>query len=410
MQERGFFGGEYDSSDRFKVELHDDDVLVLDLRHHLVHRIPGALVDDLVRGVPRPELSHLPAEALPFVRDSLAGTLVARRRFLISGGALAVGGIITSALPFAAAAASRYLTFTDGSVKTFVAHDGSGSTSDVNRVDLFGGSFLRLSDIVNGEIQVLMSGTQGGIGGTGTTGTPGLGTYAFLEIRNLPATNAVAGSLVLSLRQGGTRNLGSVTPVVGGDGGMGAFIYLQKFPGGEGESPELTMIAAAAGGGGASGTGNGGNAALGAGANGTSTTAGNGGAGASTTAGGAAGVMADGQGHLGGGPAAAGLTVDAEDQLVGVARSNPAWSYGGIATNRRAGGGGGAGYMFGGGGAAASISASAPYADNAGGGGGGASYTKTATTGAGDPYVHTQRIMTTARTVESGATLTVYYR
>lgn len=406
MLQRGFFGGEFDARERFRVEVADDDVLVLDRRHHLVHRIPGALVDDLVRGVPLPELSHLPEEALPFVRDSLAGTSVARRRLLVSGGALAVGGIITSALPFAAAAASRYLTFTGAGVQTFTAHSGSGSTTDVNA---FGGSGLSLAAIDGGQIQVLMSGTQGGVGGTGTTGTPGLGTYAFLEIRNLPATNlTAAGSLVLSLRLGGEGDHLDRSPVAGGDGGMGAFVYLQKFEG-PSDPAVLTMLAAAAGGGGASGAGNGGDAGLGSGGAGTSTTAGNGGGGATTSAGGAAGVMSDGLGHLGGGPAAAGLTIAGDDQFVGTARSNPAWSYGGVAQDRRAGGGGGAGFMFGGGGAAGSIGASAPYADDAGGGGGGASYTKTSTTGPGDAYVHTQQLMTTARTLESGATLTVYY-
>lgn len=406
MMQRGFFGGEFDSSERFKVELHDEDVLVLDLRHHLVHRIQGVLVDDLMRGAELPELAHLPVEAIQFVRDSLAGTRVARRRVLISGGALAVGGIITSALPFAAAAASRYLTFSGAGVQTFTAHSGSGSTTDVNA---FGGSGLNLANIDGGQIQVLMSGTQGGVGGTGTTGTPGLGTYAFLEIRNLPATNnTAAGSLVLSLRQGGTGNQGGASPVAGGDGGMGAFVHLTKFEG-PSDPAVLTMLAAAGGGGGASGAGNGGDAGLGSGANGTSTTAGNGGGGATTSAGGAAGVMSDGLGHLGGGPARAGLTIAGNDQFVDIVRSNPAWSYGGIAQDRRAGGGGGAGFMFGGGGEVGSKSVAEPYPDNAGGGGGGASYTKTSTTGPGDAFVHTQQLMTTARTLQSGATLTVYY-
>jgi len=408
MLQRGFFGGEFDSSERFRVELHDDDVLVLDLRHHLVHRIPGSLVDDLIRGVPLPELAHLPAEALPFVRESLAGGRVARRRVLISGGALAIGGIITSALPFAAAAASRYLTFTDATVQTFTAHEGSGSTTDVNRIQGFGGTVLTLDQIGEGRIQVLMSGTQGGIGGTGTTGTPGLGTYALVEIANLPATNSTsAGRLALSLRQGGAGNsTAQPAPVAGGEGGMGAFVYLTKLEG-PGEPAVLTMIAAAAGGGGASGSGSGGDASLGNGGNGTSDTTGKGGGGASTAAGGAEGaVIADG--YLSGGAPRPGLTVLSTNQTVPVARSNPAWSYGGFASNRRAGGGGGAGFMFGGGGDAGSIGAG-PYPVDAGGGGGGASYTKTSTTGAGDPYVTTQRLMTTARTVESGATLTVYY-
>ena len=365
---------------RFRVEVVDDDVLVLDVAERLVHLIPGRDVDRWLAGRAAPP-GHLPEGALAAVRASLQGRRVARRRVLLSGGALAACGIVTSRLPFAAAASSD-LTITRSEGDVELAAISGGVTS---------ASYLDTSAIADGTVQVLLRATRGGDGGADQPGSGGAGAYLAATIAGIPT----GGRLYFKVGTGGLADGSDAYParLHGGAGGTAPAVSWS------GTSP-FTFLAVAGAGGGAGGGDDGGDFGQDGGGGAAA------GRGATTSSAGAAGTLPGGayvrNAQAGYGP---GSTGTPGSRFVG----GSVGGIGGIPDqsngDRLFGGGGGAGLYQGGGGHGES---SEPDPAPGGGGGGGSTYLRTTEAG-GLPHVTTSRVAAAGGPLAAGADLTVYY-
>ena len=373
---------------RFRVEILDDDVLVLDTHEHLIHRIPGAVVDDLVAGRRPAAGGHLPAAALPALRAALAGRPMARRRVLLSGGALAASDIVTLGLPFAAAAASRAIGVYPGDADVTVFDGNTTGNATYNHT----------AGVAGGTARILLRATNGGGGGANQTGSGGRGAYVAITLSDVPAGTAATLGAYLRFRSGQGGDGGQEFPstldaaTFGGEGGQGVGVGWYA-------GSTMTWLAVAGGGGGAGGGVDGGDHGQpgGGGARG-------GGAGTTSSAG-APGSDSHGTrsrfAHFGGGPITDGSVAPpsiGSRSTVAVEVAPSGW--GGFAEIRQAighaqGGGGGAGYYQGGGG----LVNSAPGEPD--GGGGGSSYYLT-TPAAGRPYVSSVTETANGAPLESG--------
>jgi hypothetical protein len=370
---------------RFRVEILDDDVLVLDTHLHLIHRIHGTDVDDLLAGRPSTAAGHLPAESLPALGAALDGRPVARRRVLMSGGALAASGIVTLGLPFAAAAASRAIGVypPDADVTVF-----NGNTTGNE-------TYNHTAGVSGGTVRILLRATNGGNGGTSQAGVGGAGSYVAVTLSSVPTSGGY-----LRFRPGlggdaGPTSATTDTSLFGGDGGQGVGVAWVP------SSGSLTWLAVAGGGGGAGGGVDGGDYGQ-PGGGGTR----GGGAGTTSSAGAAgtgghSGIIREAK--AGGGPVtdpAAGQPAIGSRSSVSIAVAGT--NLGGSAeiselSSRQQGGGGGAGYYQGGGGLTNSVAGAA----DGGGGGGGSNYFLT-TPGTGRPYVSSVTETANGAPFESG--------
>lgn len=362
---------------RFRVEVVDDDVLVLDVVERLIHRIPGSAVDDLLAGRPVASSGHLPEGAAEAVRAALGGRRVARRKVLMSGGALAAGGIVTLGLPFAAAAASRALNLSGTETELQAISGGTTNTT-----------FLVGSAISGGTVQVLVRATRGGDGGSSQPGSGGDGAYIAATISSIPST---ADRLYFRWGQGGYADdaTNSIPSLYGGSGGSAGAVSWSA-------GGSFTYLAVAGGGGGAGGGASGGDFGQPGGGG-----AAGGGAGTASAVG-QPGTSPGGnlqRAAYAGGPPENGLPGN---------RNSHSSNSGGVGAShaqpRRLGGGGGAGYYQGGGG----YGESAADEGDGGGGGGGSTYFGTTAT-AGVPRVTSSRVFPFGNSLSQGVDITVYY-
>jgi hypothetical protein len=365
---------------RFRVEVVDDDVLVLDVVERLIHRIPGVEIDELLAGRPTPSLTHLPEQSLAAVRAALAGRPLARRRVLISGGVLAASGIVTLGLPFAIAAASPVLSLAGGETELRAIVGSSPSITSLSVVEVSGG-----------QVQVLLRATDGGDGAAAQNARGGRGAYVAATIADIPAT----GNLFFRTGAGG--DAGEIRyPAfeAGSRGGSGGTAVAVSF----GASTSPTVFLAVAGAGGGAGGGHDGGAFGQSGSG-----AGGGGAGTDSAVG-AAGTRSasvSAASSPGGGPTQ-GYPGHRDTLFSG-------GSVGGDGAvpsqvSRLFGGGGGAGYYQGGGGG----DESATGLQDGGGGGGGSNFFST-TVVAGTPRVTSSQVFPSGNPLSTGVDVTVYY-
>ena len=367
---------------RFRVEVVDDDVLVLDVVERLIHRIPGSEVDELLAGRPTRSLTHLPEQSLTAVRAALSSSAVARRRVLMSGGVLAASGIVTFGLPFAIAAASPVLSLAGGETE-YRAIVGSSPTTES----------LDVAAISGGSVQVLLRATKGGDGAAAQNARGGEGAYLAATISDIPATGT------LFFRAGAGGDAGEIrypsfdAGYRGGRGGTAVAVSFSP----PGIPTTYTFLAVAGAGGGAGGGQDGGafgQAGGGDRGGGAGTASAVGAAGASSAN--VAAPAREGGAPVNGYPGHR-LTLFIGDTVGGDGEVPSQVS-------RPFGGGGGAGYYQGGGGA----SASASGLTDGGGGGGGSTYFGTAVA-SGTPRVTSSQVFPSGNPLATGADVTVYY-
>lgn len=264
--DRYFFRGD----PRFRVEVLDDDVLLVDVQTSVVHRVPGADIDLLLAGTTTLMSGHLPPGGADAIRLALTSGALNRRSLLVGGGALAASGIMATALPFAAAALSfSYLPPADGqnfSNTEYDASDGQAALSGNPPAGAWTATRLN-TGFANSSgsplsVQVLLHATSGTVyvgpeydefgeevivdeSALLATGA-GSGAYIVATVQLPPAPPApVLERLYFSLRVGarGDRNGGT------GYGGVAVGAYIWD----GGNSVETTQWFAAAGAGGGDG-------------------------------------------------------------------------------------------------------------------------------------------------------------
>ena len=237
--------------DRFRVEVLDDDVLLLDVQTNIVHRVPGAEVDRLLSGSVTWATGHLPPGGARAIRRAVDSGSVARRSLLVGGGALVASGILSTGLPFAAAAASLFPAPFDGTTYT---EGWNGQTEGSRPGDdrLFGpgtefwiqgpasGDFPGAFDGTTKSAQVILHATSGTARASdGSDATPlGHGAYIVATISGIPTGGP---GFYFSIRGGGDGSVGA------GDGGnaVGAMLWAG------GGDPDWLVVAGAGGGDGA---------------------------------------------------------------------------------------------------------------------------------------------------------------
>jgi hypothetical protein len=360
---------------RFRVEVLDDDVLLVDIQTGVVHRVPGPDVDLLLSGTTTLMSGHLPPGGAEAIRRSLTSSDIGRRSLLVGSGALAATGIISTALPFAAAALSfTYLPPADGGSFETTAWgqaDKSGTSANWGLNGVWTAASVATGVANSGgdtrSVQILLHATSGTAYNDDTGSTAigsGSGAYIVANVQ-LPIGSP---QIYFSLRAGAPGNVNRAT----GLGGVAVGAY--TWDGGSFSTTSWFLVAGAGGGDGlgtaGSGTGvgapggrwgvNGGGADPGTRANGG--TGGTGGAGERTSL---TAQLAEtsGQGY----DAITGSSVLGRGQNDPSGRPSKVDFYPGASAF--GGGGGGAGWASGGGGGTNS------------GGGGGSSFIRT--TGAG---------------------------
>jgi hypothetical protein len=244
--DRYFFRGD----PRFRVEVLDDDVLLVDVQTSVVHRVPGSDVDLLLAGTTTLMSGHLPPGGADAIRLALTTGTVRRRSLLVGGGALAASGIMATALPFAAAALSfSYLPPADGQTFSTTSFNASNIDSASKSGWPLAGAWTA-GRIATGfgnssgsplSVQVLLHATSGTEFDDDTsslaTGS-GSGAYIVATVQ-LPANSP---PLFFSLRVGARGNVNRET----GYGGVAVGAY--TWDGGVVSSTQWFAVAGAGGG------------------------------------------------------------------------------------------------------------------------------------------------------------------
>ena len=372
--------------DRFRVEVLDDDVLLLDVQTNIVHRVPGAEVDRLLSGSVTYQTGHLPPGGARAIRRAVDQGSVARRSLLVGGGALVASGIMSSGLPFAAAAASLYPAPFDGTTYT----DGWNGQTD--------GSGWSVSGPWSGDsafyanpggitsFQVVLHATSGGKDTTDESGS-GHGAYIVATIDGLANTD----NLNFYIRAGGEG--GGAGTIRGGAGGIAVGVAVS-----EGASTDHWLLVAGAGGGDSGGAPGGHHSRDGGGERpGTAPSGSTGGTGGVNQVDEGAGVAERGTNGYDA------LATDTTTLVLPGSTGGPPTrpGEGGVESSGRLGGGGGGAGWAGGGGGGGSASggtvANAGVTDG-GGGGGGSSLIRTSALGGPQPgFISSYSIYTVAR-------------
>lgn len=367
---------------RFRVEVLDDDVLLLDVQTSIVHRVPGGEVDRLLSGVLTYQTGHLPSGGAEAIRRALSNGSLQRRSVLVGGGALVASGILSTGLPFAAAAMSDFPSPFDSSVYTEGWNAQTASTVAGDDWPLGGEwdsarrKFTLPANVT--EVQVVLHATSGtrdqeGVGDgpalseTYETGS-GHGAYIVATIEGLAVFSAPR-DLYFTLRAGGRGGGNANGNQRGGYGGIAVGVHLWD----GGGTPTWFAVAGAGGGDGGSGANPGGRWALPGGGD-------LGGSAPSGTTGGLGGSAGAASSSTAG---TVGYDANTASGDLGRAVTSTAWGAGGS----QAGGGGGAGWASGGGGGGDTT-------ETGGGGAGGSSFINPSTTG---PRVTSHSIYTVPR-------------